>query len=357
MTDIPSAPDQATRLRSPALILLTTLAVVYTLYLAQALLLPLVLAALFATLLAPIVIWSNRHGIPRPLAALALVLALIGIIAGGAVALSGPAAGWVEKAPRIINDIQREIYPIRQRMEEVSEAADEMEEMASVGGEGKERPLVRMQPVSLREAVVQRAGRLLASTVVVVFVLYFLLASGDRLLRNSVRAAPTFAAKRQVVAVATKLQRQISHYLVTFTLINVALGLATAGLAWMLNIPNPMLWGAVAGLLNFVPYLGPVVTVTILTIVSVLSTPDLGSAALLPGSFLILTSLEGQLITPTILGHQFALNPIFIVVSLIFWGWLWGVLGALLAVPIMVSIKIVCDHLPPLQRIGTLLGR
>jgi predicted PurR-regulated permease PerM len=351
----PDVPHRGWR-SSPALTILTVLGVVYTLYFARALLLPMVLAVLFATLLAPLVIWSGRHRIPRPVAAVAVVAALLGIIAAGVEALSGPAAGWVEKAPQIINDIQREIYPIRQRMREVSEAADEVEKMASVDGGSEEKPLVRLEPVSVREAVVQRAGRLLASMVIVVFLLYFLLAFGDRLLGNAVRVAPTFGAKRQVVVVANKLQRHVSRYLVTFTMINIGLGASTALLAWLLGIPNPALWGVVAGLLNYVPYLGPVVTLIVLTVVSMLSTQGLASALLLPGAFLILTGLEGQLVTPTILGRQFALNPIFIFSSLVFWGWLWGVIGALLAIPIMVSIKIVCDHVPPLRRIGTVLG-
>lgn len=351
----PAAPTAS--VRGWSLSTLAVLAIFYTLYFASELLLPLILALLFAVLLSPIVLALGRWGVPRPLAAFLLVFSLTGVLVVGVSLLANPAADWLYKAPEVAAELQRKISPLRRAVEQVSQAAQEVEQMASVDKQGDVATEVELKGPSLRDWALQRARVLLLSTTMVVFLLYFLLATGDRLLRNTLHALPSWSTKRRLVVVARHLQREVSRYLLTFTIINIVLGLLVTLLTWSFGIPNPLLWGTLAGLLNFVPYLGPAVTLVILAAISVLSLPDPGQAALVPLIFFILTSLEGQLITPTILGRQLSLNPIFIFAGLIFWGWLWGIVGALLAVPIMVSLKIVCDHLRPLRPIGVIMGR
>lgn len=359
---IPPAPDAGVpssrfriRAQSWALNVLAVLAVLYTLYYGKAFILPVVLAALLALLLSPMVTALRQLKVPSPLGAGLVVLALLTIIGGAASLLSEPAWEWLRQAPQIMRDLEDKFSPLRRTVAEVEQAASQVEKMAQPGA--GEPPLVRLQERSLRDVVVGLLGSMAAGAVMMVFLLYFLLASGDVILRNLVTALPSWGNKRRTLEIAHHLQTEISTYLFTITLINAALAGVTSAALFLVGMPNPLLWGALAGLLNYVPYLGPAVMLAILTAVSSLSFDSLGQIALPPLVFFLITSLEGQLVTPTILGQRLALNPIMIFLGLIFWGWLWGVAGALLAVPIMVTVKIVCDHVPPLRPVGIVMGR
>jgi predicted PurR-regulated permease PerM len=345
------------RLRAWSLTTLALLAVLYTLYYAQEFLLPVVLALLLALLLSPLVQALHRLRVPHAVGAVLVVFGFLAALATAGVLLSAPAWDWLAKAPQVMSELEYKIRPLRQTVKEVSAAAAQVERITEGEQAPDEPPVVRVREQSLREAALAQAQAMAVSTVMTVFLLYFLLASGELFLRNVLSALPKWGDKRRALEIARHLQREISTYLFTFTLINLVLAVITSLIAYLVGLPNPVLWGVVAGVLNFVPYLGPVVTITVLTVVSVLTFDTAREIALAPGLFFIVTSLEGQLITPTILGQRLALNPIMIFLGLIFWGWLWGVVGALLAVPIMVTIKIVCDHVEPLQPVGVAMGR
>lgn len=334
---------------------LFVLAVFYTLYLTRDLTLPIVLALLLALLLLPLVRWLRLLHVPGALASALVVLGLVGGLAYGALALSEPAAAWVQKAPQAMDEIERKLRPIRQKVEEVEKAAQQVQRAA--GTEPARPPAVTVRGPSLRGLLLARAGELLAGGVVMFFLLYFLLATGDGLRARLSSLAGSDEGQANVLDIAHRVERTISSYLATVTLINVALGMLTAGLMALLGMPNPMLWGALAALLNFIPYLGALATTSVLAVVALLTFDTPARALLVPAAFLALTSLEGQVVTPLLLGRRLALNPVVIFLGLIFWGWLWGVAGALLAVPILVALKIVCDHVPRLEPLGHLLGR
>lgn len=198
---------------------------------------------------------------------------------------------------------------------------------------------------------------LLTGAVVMFFLLYFLLATGDRLLARIAALARTPAGGARLLDIVASVERNVSGYLASITLINVGLGVCTAAIAYLFDMPNPLLWGTIAALFNFIPYLGSMVTLAVLALVAVLTYDTLSQALLVPASFLLLATIEGQVVTPFVLGHRLSLSPIAVFLGLIFWGWLWGPAGALLAVPVLVTLKIVCDHLPPLSPVSALLGR
>jgi predicted PurR-regulated permease PerM len=342
------------QVRSWALTGLALLATFYTLYLASEFLLPVVLALLLALLLSPLVLALRSLRIPDAVGAAIVVLSLVGAVAGTAYALSGAAADWLQQAPQIMREIERKVSPLREKVREVNQAAEQVERIAE---EEDDTIVVRMRETGLRDVVLSRVQSFALSAVMVIFLLYFLLASGDRFMRNLMTALPSFGDKRRTLEISHHLQHEISAYLFTFTLINLVLAAVGSLAFYLIGLPNPVLWGALAGLLNFVPYLGPAVVIGIVTVVSTLTFETLPEMLVAPSVFLVITALEGQLITPMILGRRLALNPILIFLGLIFWGWLWGVAGALLAVPIMVSIKIVCDHIEALQPIGIMMER
>jgi predicted PurR-regulated permease PerM len=167
---------------------------------------------------------------------------------------------------------------------------------------------------------------------------------------------PSLEDKKRAVDIARQIETEVSRYLITITLINVGLGLAVWGAMALVHVPNPLLWGVVAAILNFIPFLGPLTMICLLAMVGFLTFPDLPHALIAPGAFVGLHVLESYLVTPTIVGRRLTLNPVVVFLGLIFWGWLWGIAGAILAVPIMMVLKIICEHSEPLAPIGEFLG-
>jgi predicted PurR-regulated permease PerM len=190
----------------------------------------------------------------------------------------------------------------------------------------------------------------------VVVLLYFLLASGDLFLRKLVRVLPHPEDKKRAVEIARRLRQDISIYLRTITLINIGLGVAEGTAMHLLGMPNPMLWGVMATVFNFVPYLGAMAGIVVIAAVATLSFETPAQYILPPIVYFLLTALEGYFITPVIVGRRLTLNPVVILMGLFLWGWIWGIPGAVLAVPMLASFKIVCDHIPPLTPVGEFLG-
>jgi predicted PurR-regulated permease PerM len=197
----------------------------------------------------------------------------------------------------------------------------------------------------------------IAGLLVMIALLFFLLASGDTLLRQAVTIAPRLGDKRRVVEIVRETEDDISYYLLTVSMINAGLGVAVGAAMYILGMPNAPLWGVMAGVFNFVPFLGAVTGIGIVGLVALLTFDQAWSIFLPPLSYLGLTSIEAQFVTPALLARRLTLNPVAVFLALIVWTWMWGIAGALLAVPLLATFKICCDHVEPLQPIGTMLGR
>jgi predicted PurR-regulated permease PerM len=345
-------------IRSFALSGLFILAILYTLYFARLFLLPLVLAVLFTLLLSPAVRALQKIWIPAGLGAGLIVLGLVGLVAGTGYLLIDPAISWFERAPSSLEQLEGKLREFRKPVEQIKRTTEKVERLIQMGRGGESRELpIRVQPESLAEALMGNARTMGAGTVVTLTLLYFLLASGDLFLRKLIRVLPTLEEKKRVVEIARELNEDISLYLLTITLINIGLGVAEGTAMYLLGMPNPFLWGAMATLLNFIPYLGAMVGTAIVALAAALTFEASGAILLPPLAYYVITATEGNLITPLILGRRLTLNPVFIILGLIFWGWLWGIIGALLAVPLLVSFKIFCEHIPPLAPVGEFLER
>ncbi|MGH7549573.1 MAG: AI-2E family transporter [Gemmatimonadota bacterium] len=347
-------------IRSLALSGIFILLVFYTLYFARDFVLPVVLALLLTFLLAPVVRALERIRVPQTIGAGLVILALLSAVVYGGYSLSGPATDWIERAPQGIRRIEQRIREIQRPVEEMRQAAEEVEQQVEEiagGGRGEQPREVQVEGETLTGVVLSQTQAFLAGAVVMVILLFFLLASGDLFLRKLVRVLPRLSDKKAAIEIARATEEHISKYLVTVTLINAGLGVAVGFAMKFAGMPNPVLWGVAAGLMNFVPYLGAVATLGMITLVSLLTFEDIGRALVAPGTYLGLNALEGYLITPMLLGRRLLLNPVVIFLGIIFWGWLWGIPGALLAVPILATFKIFCDHIEPLSPIGEFLGR
>jgi predicted PurR-regulated permease PerM len=342
-------------IKSVALTGLFVLSLFYTLYLARSFILPIILAVLLSFLLTPLMRGLKKLRIPSGLGAAVLVFGLLGLIGVGVVELADPALEWMEQAPRSFRKVERKLREFKKPVQTMSRATEQVEKMTQVTGGGKSAT-VTVQTETLGEKLFSRATDFVANGLIMFILLYFLLASGDMFLRKLIRVMPSLADKKRAVEIARQIETEISAYLSMITLINVLLGLAVWGLMSLIGVPNPLLWGVLATFTNYIPYLGAIVMIGVLAMVGFITFDDIGRALLAPGAFIGLNILESYILTPLILGRRLTLNPVVIFLGLTFWGWLWGITGAVLAVPIMVVLKIFCDHSETLASVGEFMG-
>lgn len=359
LTELLSGPFGPVDVRSLALTGIFILLLFYTLHFARPFFLPITLAILFNFLLSPVVRGLRNLRIPEGVGTAFVILVLLATAIFGISRLTGPASEWIDKAPQGLERLEHRIREIQRPVEEVRQAAEQVgREVDRMAGRDRQRTQeVELQGDGFTGAILSRTRSFLAGAVVMFVLLYFLLASGDMFLRKLVRVLPRLADKKRAIEIARKTERSISTYLSTVTLINIGLGVLVGVAMKLLGLPNPVLWGVVAGMLNYIPYLGPIVTFGVITLVSAMTFEDFGRMLVAPAVYGAINFTEGSFVTPTLLGRQLTLNPVVIFIGLIFWGWLWGIPGALLAVPILATFKIFCDHIEPLAPIGEFLGR
>lgn len=355
--------NQPTDIHSIALTGLFILAVLYSLYFARPVLLPMALALILNFLLRPIIQRLEKIHIPPSASALIVLLGFVAILGGGGYLLSRPAKQWIARAPDIISQVSAKIQKLRGPFERFTKAAEKAGHIADGDGggapaDGKPKPqeIKVNQNGAMTLQFLTGTQDVLGQIVVVFIMLYFLLASGDFFLRKLIKVLPTLSDKKRALKISNEIQHEISRYFLTVMLINAGLGTAVGTAFLFIGMPNPYLWGAVAFLFNFIPYLGAMVGIVLTALVALISFDSLGHAALVPAAYLAVATLEGNFITPWIMGRRFTLNPVMIFIWLIFWGWLWGVPGALLAVPMLSALKILCDHLEGLHNLGEFLG-
>ncbi|MEA2692506.1 MAG: hypothetical protein QOJ16_1893 [Acidobacteriota bacterium] len=349
--------------RNVALTGLFILAAFYTLYFARSFLLPIVLALLFSLLLSPFVRGLKKLlRIPEPLGAGLVLLALLGLVVGGLYELSGPAYEWMQKAPASLHKVEDKLRQLKRPVLLFGRATEQVAKMTDVGAppaSPKTPPPVTVAvPAgpSLGARLLDRTTEFAANAAVLLILLYFLLASGDLFLRKLVKVLPSLSDKKRAIEIARQVETDISAYLSTVAMINLGLGVGVATAMALIGLPNPLLWGAMAALTNFIPYLGAMSCYIAIALAGFLTFNDLTHALMPVGAFLCLNVVEAYFVTPMVLGRRLTLNPVVLFLGLTFWGWMWGIAGALLAVPIMVVFKIFCDHIEPLAPIGEFLG-
>jgi predicted PurR-regulated permease PerM len=351
--------DEALRerieVRSIAITGLFVLAVLYTLYFARAFVLPIAIAVLLDFLLSPILRTLKRARIPEPVGAALVILALLGALGGAAYTLADPAREWMSKAPQSIAKVQGRLRELRRPVEQVTRTAEQVEAATEVTKSGPPEVVVRGPRLS--QQLFGTTQSLLVGALEAIILLYFLLAAGDLFLQKLIKVLPQFGDKKTAVAIARETEASISTYLLTVALVNVGLGIVVTVVMLLIGMPNAVLWGALAGLAEFIPYLGATVMLALLTMAGLVTFPDVGHALAVPGSYLAVNLLQANFVSPAVLGRRLTLNPVAILVGLGFWWWIWGVGGAFVAVPLLATFKIFCDHIESLAPIGEFLGK
>ena len=338
---------------SIALTGLFILAVFYTIYFMRSILLPIVLALLLSYLLRPIVRGLAQIKIPLTVSAALLLIGFFGFVGYGISVLATPTAEWLQKAPAGFAELQRKLVPVKKSVAQVTQATGEIEKLASTKAQTKGVELKR-RPIA--EVLFMRTPEFIASAVLSLILLYFLLVYDQAFIAKLVKLLPTLSDKKAAVGIAHDIEEQISRYLFTVTAINVCLGVAVGTAVGLLGLRNPVMWGVMVALLNFVPYLGALTGIICMTIGAALSFDSLGYAFVFPAVYLSFGVLEGSFITPWIMGRSLTLNPVIILLSLTFWGWIWGIVGIILAVPILAAFKILCAHIKPMEPLAEFLS-
>lgn len=344
-----------TRLMRSLLIGIFIFMAVYALYFARDFFMPVLLAFMLALMLTPIVRFLRKHGVPEALSATLLVV-LSGIgIGGTGYFMSGPVMDLVNNAPAIGRELTERLSELRHPFERVMQVSRQVEEVAETAQEPGVQKVVVAQP----GIVSQAAGNLLsaATTIAITFVLsLFLLASGTMFYEKIIQSFARMSEKKRALRVVYDVEREISRYLLTVALINGGLGLAIGLGLWAIGLPNPFVWGVAAALLNFLPYIGAMMTIVLVAAISIITFDSLGYALIAPAFVVLCNVIEGQFVTPLVVGRRLEINAVAIFIAVAFWSWLWGFVGALIAVPLLVIFKVFCDHFESWSNIGNFLS-
>ena len=335
---------------------LFVIALFYTFDFAAPVLVPITIAILLSVLLSPAVEWLERFRLPRAVASAIIVAGALALIIGAVVTLAGPAGLGHAPAGEL-----REAGAAHQ----AHQKADRRHPKGDGADRERRRAVAKAAaaPSNRRTAPASFAGELLSSTQraatsvgIVIILLFFLLAQGDLFLRKLVGLMPSDENKARAVDIVHSVKKDISFYLQSLTVTNIGYGALVTCVGWALGLENALLWGSMTAILSFAPYVGPVVILIVLSMASLASVNSLTAALALPAIYLSVLLLVQNLISPYIWGRRLSLNPVAIFISIILWGWMWGMAGALLAVPLLASFKIVADRIGALHPAAELLS-
>ena len=347
---------RASKTNTTALTVLAVLGVLYTLYFARTFLIPIAFAVLLAFLLSPLVRLLERIRIPPAFGAAIVVLGVVGVTTLSAYQLAGPVQEWTQEAPATLAKARREIQKLLRPLQKVSETAEQVENVAGEAGGGAKPAEVVVRGPSVAARVFGSTQRLAAYVVEVLILLYFLLAAGSLFLEKVIKILPQLADKKKAVRIARETQSSISTYLIANLGINLVEGLMVGAAMWGLGMPNPLLWGALTVLFEFVPYLGAIAMLALLSVTALATFDSLGRILMVPGAFLLANLIQANIVTTLVLGRRLALNPVALFVGLAFWFWIWGVAGAFIGIPLLSAFKICCDNIETLAPVGEFLG-
>jgi predicted PurR-regulated permease PerM len=341
----PAAAAPAAAPRPKAAVPLTVLAVLavgYTLWAAQELILPILLAAFFALVGNPILRLLQRLYLPRVIGAVAVIVGGLAISGVLALQLVEPASEWVRQVPREMKQLAPKLREMTKPMQEANRAAQNIARAA--GGESTSKP-VQVIKTELNDPyrALTSTPKYVAQVLAVVLLTFFFMVYGESLQRNAIALLPGPQQKKLTIDILHSIEREISRYVLTISLINTGLGLALAGALYALGVPlqESLLWGTMAAILNFAPFVGPLIGMLIMLMTGLVAFDELLPSLLPAGVYLLLHAIESQAVTPIVLGRSMRLSPLVLILALMFFGWLWGIVGLLLAVPMLVCVKLV----------------
>jgi predicted PurR-regulated permease PerM len=339
-----------------ALVVLALVALGAALSVARSLFAPLMFAVMLFFLLRPAVRMLVRWHLPRPLASGLVLGSVIAGLVFATTELAGPAVAWSQRLPDAARQIEQKSRGLRYPVEHVTGAIQAVTRLVEISRPDSV-PRVDVVKPGILEGILARITSLVAEIGLTVVAAFFLLIDGDALLGRLFRLVPASETEQRPTAVINEVGARMSAYLGTVTLVNLGLGVVLAGVLALLGLPNPVLWGGLAAVLTYVPYVGPAIGIALVTLASFVTFPTAASAVVPPLAYFALASLEGNFVTPMVVGRRFAVRPLVLFVWLAIWAWLWSVAGAILAVPMLMLFKFICDETRSLAPIAFFMRR
>lgn len=338
--------------------LLTWMAILFTgviLYFAKDIIMPVFLGVLITLTLTPVVRLLQSFKIPAPAGALLVVLCMSTLLSVGVTTLSTPVGELFNSLPRIGERLSQQLRPYQKTISDISQAGDTVQEITGSNEKNKTDRVVVEGP-----GFVSSAASALATGVTSLFIALilsvFMLGSGTLFYEKLVASLPVLSDKKKALRIVWDVELSVSRYLLTITVINGCLGLMVGLALHLYGMPNAVLWGVIAATLNFLPFLGAVLGAILLAAVSFGIFDTLGAALIPPLIYYGFSAIEGNLITPYIVGRRLRLNTVAVFLTVAFWGWLWGLAGALMAVPMLVFISVLCTHINSMKTLGHFLS-
>jgi predicted PurR-regulated permease PerM len=333
--------DRLERTTQIATIGLFTLAVLGCLYLSHSVVVPVLLALVVGTILLPVVELLERWRAPRALAVAVVALALVAIVFVLATVLSLPLTYWLSRASELG-------WLIREKLQSINQPLAMLKELGAVFSQatGADQSAIKVDQASTNivGGIFSLVTPAVSQTVLFVFAMVFYLIYQKEIRTGAVFLVQDRKARLTTLRIISDIEQNMTAYFGAFTLVNIGLGIVTALLAYFVGLPNPLLWGVLAAVVNYIPYLGPAIVATTLFFVGIFALPSLAEAVIAPAAFVAITTIEGQVISPAIIGHRLTLNPFSIFLSIAFWTWMWGPIGAFLAVPLLIAGMVVIRH-------------
>jgi len=350
--------DQHAAVRTTCLVILATVAGVAALYVGREFFAPIAFAFLFNAILRPVVRRMEQAGFRTSLAAAIVVLAILGLLVAGVYLLAGPVQHWAQTAPQHFDDARGKLERFREPLRRADEVAHRIQSVAEPTSGPTSAPAPA--PPAPGESLLVRAfgttSALVGGVTEVLVLLYLLLASGDSFLRKLLNVIRRPSEKREAVDIVEEVQRSIFRYFLVTLIINVGQAVCVMLVLWMLKMPGLLLWGLLTIVLEFVPYLGAAAMIVMLSISALATFDTLLHAALVPAAYLLITTIQNNLVSPILYGNHLRLNPTAVLVGVIAWWYVWGIPGAFIAVPLIAAVKIVADHSERLRAVSEFLG-
>ena len=328
-------------------------------YFARDFLVPAVFAFFIVITLRPLVRNLSRRGVPAWATTAAIVVVGSILLAVAVYVFAGAVSQWIEDAPRLQREMMNKFTALRASFDGLIDISRSIQDAATPdSGNGTQEVVVKepMLPSVFTLAAGYPLSVIVAASGAIVIAV-FLRASGDLFYEKLIRVMPSLADKKAAMRIALDVEREVSAYLLSITVINAGLACAVGLAFWMLGMPTPHLWALLAFILNFIPYLGPITGLIFSALIGFVVFDTLGQALLAPLAYGVLIGLETQVITPAVLSRRMEINAVMILLALAFWAWCWGIAGIVLAVPILVSFRVLCSHVEALAPFGEFLAQ
>lgn len=348
-------PDQRARLQSAILLVLGLglfLALPFVLSIGSVVFLPPVTAMIFTIVLAPLADRLTRWGVPNMMASLIAILALIAVVLVALLLILQPAYVMVDQVPTLARQVARRFAELRGSL---SWVADVNRQLTRITGHSSTREVVVASP-SVIEQVAFATPSVILEVLLTLLMTFFMIESRIRMKRRILFDRHSFNASVRLARVLRDVQERVGSYILTVALVNFGVGVVVAAGAWAFGLTAPIMWGGLAFVLNFLPYIGPLMLMGLIGLVGLGTAPSVGVGLIPMVAYLGLHAVESNVVTPSILGARFTLNPVAILISISYFSWIWGVLGALLSVPILLTVSALLDHIGKPNLVGFLFG-